>query len=92
MHIAHLHRVRDVLQLGRRDVRPLPLSRRRRDILEDHLVAIELGLPARRLKGHGAVAWATVQARGYEGLVAKDPTSTYHEVRAALVTEGEDPP
>ena len=32
---------------------------------------------ARRLDGDGVKAWATVQERGYEGMVAKDPRSTY---------------
>ncbi len=34
-------------------------------------------LPARRLAGDGIMAWADVLARGYEGLVAKDPASPY---------------
>ena len=34
-------------------------------------------LPARRLADEGLTAWAEVLARGYEGLVAKDPESRY---------------
>jgi ATP-dependent DNA ligase len=41
-------------------------------VLEGHLI-----LPARRLADEGLAAWEEVLARGYEGLVAKDPTSAY---------------
>ena len=34
-------------------------------------------LPARRLADAGLAAWVEVIKRGYEGLVAKDPESTY---------------
>ena len=34
--------------------------------------------PARRLEDDGLVAWATVQERGYEGLVAKDERAPYN--------------
>ncbi len=34
-------------------------------------------LPARRLSDDGLNAWQQVLDRGYEGLVAKDPTSPY---------------
>ena len=33
--------------------------------------------PARRLSQNGLKAWEEVLARGYEGLVAKDPESRY---------------
>ena len=33
--------------------------------------------PARRLAPNGIEAWAEVLARGYEGLVGKDPESPY---------------
>jgi bifunctional non-homologous end joining protein LigD len=58
-----------------RDLREQPLGERRQ-ILE-HVVAGELVLPVRRLAADGAEAWAEVQRRGYEGLVAKDETATY---------------
>lgn len=66
----------DVLQVDRQDVRRLPLHRRR-SILEDTLDGSHLVLPVRRLEPEGPRAWATVQRRGLEGLVAKDPASTY---------------
>jgi ATP-dependent DNA ligase len=37
----------------------------------------ELTLRCRRLPDDGVKAWAIVEERGYEGLVAKDPRSTY---------------
>jgi hypothetical protein len=34
-------------------------------------------LPVRRLSDHGLKAWQEVVEHGYEGLMAKDPTSPY---------------
>jgi ATP-dependent DNA ligase len=34
-------------------------------------------LPVRRLADDGLAAWAEVLARGFEGLVAKDPAAPY---------------
>lgn len=34
-------------------------------------------LPCRRLPNDGAKAWATVEERRYEGMIVKDPRSTY---------------
>jgi bifunctional non-homologous end joining protein LigD len=66
----------DVLQAGRYDVRRLPLARRR-PILEGALGGSHLVLPVRRLEPNGHRAWATVERRGLEGFVARDPASTY---------------
>jgi bifunctional non-homologous end joining protein LigD len=66
----------DVLQLGARDLRRRPLAERRR-ILEDLLDGVRFVLPCRRLPEDGAKAWEVVVTRGYEGLIAKDPRSTY---------------
>ena len=64
----------DVLHVGGHDLRRLPL-RARREVLEG-LLANQRGLfPARRLAGGGLEAWAEVERRGYEGLVAKDDAS-----------------
>jgi ATP-dependent DNA ligase len=54
-----------------RDLRPEPLGERRR-ILERAIAGSGLVLPCRRLHADGADAWAEVQRRGLEGLVAKD--------------------
>ena len=37
----------------------------------------DLLLPVRRLSDDGIKAWQQVLAHGWEGLVAKDPNSTY---------------
>src|SRR5215813_2803374 len=66
----------DVLQIGQGDIRSLPLMRRR-SILEDAIADSEIVLPVRRLDAHGSGAWETVERRGFEEFVAKDPQSTY---------------
>ena len=66
----------DVLQVGQRDLRGRPLCERR-DILEDLLADVDMVLPCRQLPKDGAEAWSVVQERGFEGMVAKDPRSTY---------------
>jgi bifunctional non-homologous end joining protein LigD len=66
----------DVLQVGRRDLRARPLAERRA-FLEDKLDGLTMVLPCRRLPDDGLKAWAVVEERGYEGMVAKDPRSTY---------------
>jgi bifunctional non-homologous end joining protein LigD len=65
----------DCLHAAGGDLRELPLQARR-----DRLEAVlgeDLVLPARRLADDGLTAWAEVLARGYEGLVAKDPACPY---------------
>jgi bifunctional non-homologous end joining protein LigD len=65
----------DVLQIGNRDLRSYTLEHRR-VILEDVAAeVVDTVHLARRLHGDGTQAWATVEARGYEGMVAKDPSS-----------------
>ena len=49
----------------------------RRHVLEDEVDGHRLILPARRLADEGLTAWSEVLARGYEGLVAKDPATPY---------------
>jgi hypothetical protein len=49
----------------------------RRKALEKLLFRQTLILPARRLRRNGLAAWAQVLTRGWEGSVAKDPTSPY---------------
>jgi bifunctional non-homologous end joining protein LigD len=58
------------------DLRPEPLVERRR-ILEHAIAGAELVLPCRRLQSDGAEAWAEIQRRGLEGLVAKDDAAPY---------------
>jgi bifunctional non-homologous end joining protein LigD len=67
----------DLLRLEARDLRQEPL-RVRRMHLEDLLDgAAAVLLPVRRLADHGLKAWQAAVEHGYEGLVAKDPESSY---------------
>jgi bifunctional non-homologous end joining protein LigD len=66
----------DCLYARRKDLRARPLHLRRQ-VLEGEVDGHRLILPARRLADDGLTAWAEVLARGYEGLVAKDPASPY---------------
>lgn len=66
----------DVLELNGRDLRPQPLSGRRR-VLERLINHHSMIFPARRLSPNGFKAWEEAVARGYEGIVAKDPESPY---------------
>ena len=70
----------DVLQAGKGDTGSLPLEQRR-VILENVTGNGDLVHPVRRLPDDGAKAWAMVEERGYEGMVAKDPHSTYRPGR-----------
>ena len=60
-----------VLQIGQRDVRGRPLCERR-EILEDLFADVDMVLPCRQLPDDGSKAWAKVEERGYEAMVAKD--------------------
>jgi bifunctional non-homologous end joining protein LigD len=66
----------DCLYQHGRDLRPKPLSERRQ-ILGRAIAGADLVLPCRRLPADGAEAWAEVQRRGLEGLVAKDEAAPY---------------
>ena len=68
-----------------RDLRQQPLGERR--LCLERVVAGELVLPVRRLPADGAEAWAEVQRRGYEGLVAKNESAPYRsdDVRRAVI-------
>ena len=66
----------DVLQVGARDLRQRPLAELRR-ALEDLLEDVPFVFPCRRLSDDPSRAWEMVEERGYEGMVAKDPRSTY---------------
>ena len=66
----------DCVQASGRDLREHPLGARR-EVLERLIADHHLLFPARRLPAHGLAAWAEVQRRGYEGLIAKDESSAY---------------
>ena len=66
----------DLLERDRKDWRPEPLWKRRQ-ALEELIAPERRILPVRRLSSNGLKAWAQAVHRGYEGLVAKDPTAPY---------------
>jgi bifunctional non-homologous end joining protein LigD len=70
----------DCLLASGRDLRDHPLGARR-EVLERLIENQSLLFPARRLSAYGLAAWAEVQRRGYEGLVAKDESSAYRSGR-----------
>ena len=66
----------DLLELDGRDLRTEPLRVRRR-LLERLLRSNGMVFAVRRLAMDGLKAWQEAVARGFEGLVAKDPESPY---------------
>jgi bifunctional non-homologous end joining protein LigD len=75
-----VYMVFDLLELDGRDLRGEPLKVRRR-LLGRFIRGMIF--PPRRLSQNGLKAWEEVLARGYEGLVAKDPESRYMPGRTA---------
>ena len=71
-----VYMVFDALELDGKDWRPEPLWKRRQ-VLEELIAPERRILPVRRLSNNGLKAWTQAVHRGYEGLVAKDPTSPY---------------
>ena len=71
-----VYMVFDVLELGGKDLRGMPLWQRR-NMLEGLVTGQRAILPVRRLSSDGLKAWAQAIHRGYEGLVGKDPESPY---------------
>jgi bifunctional non-homologous end joining protein LigD len=69
-----VYMVFDLLELDGRDLRTEPLRVRRR--LLERLLRSN-GMVVRRLAMDGLKAWQEAVARGFEGLVAKDPESPY---------------
>jgi len=66
----------DLLELDGRDLRGEPLKVRRR-LLERWVRSHGMIFAARRLSRDGLKAWEEAVARGFEGLVAKNPESRY---------------
>ena len=71
-----LFMVFDCLQARGKDLRKESLYVRR-NVIEDGLDEQDMVLPVRRLSDDGLKAWRKVLARGYEGMVAKDPAAPY---------------
>ena len=66
----------DLLELDGRDLRREPLTMRRR-LLERLVRSHGMIFAARRLSRNGLKAWENAVARGFEGIVAKNPESRY---------------
>ena len=66
----------DLLELDGRDLRREPLKVRRR-LLERWVRSHGMIFAARRLSRNGLKAWEKAVARGFEGIVAKNPASRY---------------
>jgi len=66
----------DCVYANERDLHPYALGVQR-EVLKTLIDGQQLLLAARRLPALGLDAWAEVQRRGYEGLVAKDESSAY---------------
>jgi bifunctional non-homologous end joining protein LigD len=71
-----VYMVFDVLELGGKDLRGMPLWQRR-NMLEALVTGQRAILPVRRLSSNGLKAWDQALHRGYEGIVGKDPESPY---------------
>jgi len=71
-----VYMVFDLLELDGRDLRREPLRARRR-LLERFVRSHGTIFPARRLSRNGLKAWEEALARGFEGIVAKNPESRY---------------
>jgi bifunctional non-homologous end joining protein LigD len=78
--VLPLYAVFDCIYQNGRDLRTEPLSVRRGP-MEAAIRGIERLFPAHRLAENGLEAFRVAKAKGYEGMVAKDPTSPYIEGR-----------
>jgi len=71
-----MYMVFDLLELEGEDLRPRPLLERRQ-ALEQLVAGRQLIIPTRRLVANGLEVWDEVLGCNYEGMVAKDPRSSY---------------
>jgi bifunctional non-homologous end joining protein LigD len=71
-----VYMVFDLLELDGRDLRGEPLKVRRR-LLERFIGGHGMIFAVRRLSRNGLKAWEEAVARGFEGIVAKNPKSRY---------------
>ena len=76
-----VYAVFDCLFCEGKDLRREPLSIRRA-AMEKSIGAGKLLLPSRKLAANGLKDFRIAQQRGYDGLVAKDPSSPYVEARS----------
>jgi bifunctional non-homologous end joining protein LigD len=79
--VPPLYAVFDCLYQNGRDLRAEPLSRRR-SAMEEAIRGSECLFPSHRLDENGLTAFQLAKAKGYEGMVAKELSSSYIEGRA----------
>ena len=76
-----VYAVFDCLFHDGKDLRQEPLSVRRA-VMKTAIGSSQMLIPSHRLAANGLDAFRTAKRRGYEGLVAKDPSSPYVEARS----------
>ena len=76
-----VYAVFDCLFHDGKDLRREPLSVRRA-VMKTAIGSSQMLIPSHRLAANGLDAFRTAKRRGYEGLVAKDPSSPYVEARS----------
>jgi bifunctional non-homologous end joining protein LigD len=76
-----VYAVFDCLFHDGKDLRREPLSVRRA-VMKTAIGSSQMLIPSHRLAANGLDAFRTAKRRGYEGLVAKDPSSLYVEARS----------
>ena len=77
-----VYAVFDCLFHAGKDLRHEPLSMRRA-VLKTVIGSSKILILSHRLSANGLEAFRTAKRRGYEGLVAKDPSSSYVQARSA---------
>ncbi len=79
--VAQVYAVFDCLYRNGRDLRSEALPARRTEV-ESAIASADRLFPSRRLGSNGLKAFETAKKKGWEGLVAKDPTAPYVEGRS----------
>ena len=79
--IEHVYAVFDCLYVNGKDLRREPLSARR-TAMEQSIRSSKVIMPSRRLSANGLEAYQVATKKGYEGVIGKDLSSRYEEVRS----------
>ena len=79
--VPYVYMVFDCLYRNGKDLRSRPLPERRA-ALEEAIGSTDGLFASRRLPANGLAAFKTAQKKGWEGLVAKDPSAPYFEGRS----------
>lgn len=81
--VEHVYAVFDCLYTNGKDLRGEPLFARR-TALEKCVDSSKVLMPSRRLSANGPEAYRMAKKKGYEGVVGKDSSSHYLEMRSSL--------